>query len=153
MYNWENKRQIDYHKNPSFNIIPLALEQYFVKNKDYATFILNHDNFYDFCAGIKKKSDFKLNYYVIKNQEVCVEPQQKVTRYYVSINGGTLMKDYDDGRQVSVESQTLVTPCNKLSNELIKKHFNNINYNYYIHAVKDIIDKIQPKPKNLKLAL
>jgi hypothetical protein len=153
MYGWDNKRLVDYHKNPSFNVITLALEQHFVHGKDYREFIFNHDNFYDFCAATKKKSDFKLNYYIIRDGKSCVEEQQKVTRYFVSSTGGILMKDYKDGRQIAVESQVLITPCNKLNTELINTYFKNIDYYYYINSAKDIIETIEIPKIQFKLAL
>ena len=59
--------KMDYHKNPSFLVIPKAIEAYFVKGQDYRTFIKNHEDLFDFFGGVKKKSNFNLNFYRLKN--------------------------------------------------------------------------------------
>ncbi len=148
-FNWEGKQLVDYHKNPSFNVVTLALEAYYVKGIDYNTFILNHRNIYDFCGAIKKKRDFTLNYYLIKNGKLSIEPQQKVTRYFVANKGGVLMKDYNDGRQISCHSQTPVIIANNIQDEH-NNCFNDINYNWYCNETKRIIETLE-KPSRLSL--
>jgi hypothetical protein len=65
-YEMKPKGKIDYHNNPSFLIIPKAIEQYFVYGKDYKDFITNHEDIYDFLGAVKKKSDFDLNIHKLK---------------------------------------------------------------------------------------
>lgn len=139
---------VDYHKNPSFLVIPKALEAQYVDNIDYRDFILNNDDIYDFCAGIKKKKDFELNYYSIEEGKTYIRPQQKVTRYFCSKKGGVLMKDYVDGRQISIESEQIVTIANKIEENY--DYISLLDYKYYFKETKKIIDKIN-KPKTLLL--
>lgn len=57
--------QMDFHKNPSFMVIPKALEQYFINNHSVKDYILKHDNIYDFLGAVKTTKDFTLNLYKI----------------------------------------------------------------------------------------
>lgn len=124
------------------------MEAQYVDNIDYREFILNNDNIYDFCAGIKKKKDFELNYYSIEEGKTYIRPQQKVTRYFCSKKGGVLMKDYADGRQISIESEQIVTIANKIEENY--DYISLLDYKYYFKETKKIIDKIN-KPKTLLL--
>ena len=135
------------YKNPSFLVIPKALEAHFIKGQDYREYIASNKDIYDFCAGIKVKRDFVLNLYSIENREPVIQKQQKVTRYFCSTKGGILMKDYLDGRQVSVNSQQLTTIVNKIED---RDYISEIDYGFYIKETKKIIDKIL-KPKKLTL--
>jgi len=55
--------KMDYHKNPSFLVIPKAVEAYFIHGKDYKEFIREHEDVYDFLGAVKKKSNFELSLY------------------------------------------------------------------------------------------
>ncbi len=135
------------YKNPSNLVIPKALEAHFIKGQDYRDYIINNKDIYDFCAGIKVKRDFLLNLYSIEDRKSKIEKQQKVTRFFCSRQGGILMKDYLDGRQVSVNSEQLVQVVNKIED---KDYSSEIDYGYYIKETKKIIDKII-KPKTWSL--
>lgn len=140
--------QLDYHKNHSFLIVPKALEAYFVNGIDYKQFIKNHNNYSDFFGAVKGKNDFEINLYFIENREFIKEKQQKICRYYISNKGGKLIKDYHDGRQVSVEASSV---CNTINDIKGVESFD-INYNYYIQATRKIINLIE-KPKVIQTSL
>lgn len=140
--------QLDYHKNHSFLIIPKALEAYFVNEIDYKQFIKSHTIHSDFFGAVKGKNDFEINLYSIENREFIKEKQQKVCRYYISNKGGKLIKDYHDGRQVSVEASSV---CNTINDIKGVESFD-INYNYYINEVRKIISLIE-KPKVIQTSL
>jgi len=140
--------QLDYHKNHSFLIIPKALEAYFVNEIDYKQFIKSHTIFSDFFGAVKGKNDFEINLYSIENREFIKQKQQKVCRYYISNKGGKLIKDYYDGRQVSVEASSV---CNTINDIKGVESFD-INYNYYIQATRKIINLIE-KPKVIQTSL
>jgi len=134
-----------YHKNPSFLIIPLALQEYFVRGVDYRTFIKNHDNIFDFCAGIKKKSNFEFVW--LENGEL--KYGQKVTRYFVSKNGTYLVKRYADGRESKVESGWKTTVLNKIVDTNAQNY--KIDHTYYIKAVEKIVFEIEGNSNQLSL--
>lgn len=133
-----------YHKNHSNLIIPKALEQYFLNNVPVDLTIKQHTDIFDFCAAVKKKSNFALNLYKHLNGLEIVEEQQKVARFIVSNteNAGLLIKDFDDGRKVSVLANTLIEPLNKIVDTNAKNY--KLNYDFYIKKCKDIIENITP---------
>jgi hypothetical protein len=137
-----------YHKNPSALIIPKALEEYFINNISPDVYIKKQDNnIYDYCLAVKKKSNFKLN--LVKNfgHAEILEEQQKVCRYIVAKqneNTGLLVKDFNDGRRVSVEANTLVEPLYVIKPECPTVDRYNINYDYYIKGANKIISAIDP---------
>jgi len=88
-----------------------------------------------------------IKHIVSKEAYVLKQKQQKVTRYFCSLSGGILMKDYLDGRQISVNSQQLVTVVNKIEDI---DYMANIDYKFYFDETQKLIDKIIPKQK-LKL--
>lgn len=141
--------EMDFHKNPSFLIINKALEAYFIKGTSVEDFIRNCTDIYDFCGGVKKKSNFKLNLHYIKDGRHIKENQQKVTRFFVSNKGGQLMKDFNDRRQVSVLSKFPVTIASHIKDENATNY--DINYRWYITETKKIITNIMKNTNQLKL--
>jgi hypothetical protein len=137
--------KLDFHKNPSFLVVPKAIESYFINGTPVEDTITKCGNIYDFCGGVKKKSNFKLNLYKdISGTTQVAEPQQKVTRYIVSSgkDSGLLMKDFDDGRKVSVLANTKVKTVNHIRDTEAGNY--NIDYDFYIKAAKKIIESITP---------
>lgn len=133
--------ELDYHKNPSFLVVPKALEQKYVYGKDPFEFIDNHSDIYDFCGGFKKRSTFALNIYNIDNGIIKIEEQQKVTRVYVAKDGGMFIKDFYDGRQMSILKRYKVKQLNTIENE--EYHLKNINKEWYKKEVRKIIDNLE----------
>jgi hypothetical protein len=75
---------MDWHQNYSALIIPKAAEFALVHGQDIEDFIINHDNIFDFMLRTKiNKSDNLM----LGNVEL-----QRVTRYYISKVGGSLIK-------------------------------------------------------------
>lgn len=145
--------ELDFHKNPSFQIIPLAAEAYFLGGIDYKEFIKNHRDMYDFCGAVKAKKNFKLNLYLTEGNTI--ERQQKVTRYYISTTGGRLVKDFTDGRKtarIAVVAGFNVTPLNKIE-KTDALNYDNINYAYYIKETEKLINSVENNVKQLKLEL
>lgn len=144
--------ELDYHKNPSFLIIPLACEAYFVGGLDYKAFIRENTNIYNFLGAVKRKANFELNIYSIINGNVVIEKQQKVTRFYPSLKGGLLMKDFTDGRKVSktsVLSKQNVTSLNKIINPDISLY--DIDYEYFYKETEKLISTIEQNKTQLSL--
>jgi hypothetical protein len=137
--------EVDFHKNPSFLIIPKAIEQYFINNIPLEDSIKSCEDIYDFCAGIKRKGNFNLNLYKHTGSIEIIEPQQKVTRYIVSdskTEAGLLVKDFDDGRKVSALANTLVQPVNTIRDINAKDYA--LNYDFYIKSARKVMESITP---------
>jgi len=132
------------HKNKSYRIIALALEAFYVKNVNPRTFIINHNNIFDFCAGMKTKGDWYLDAISTDNYDIVRTKQQKTNRYYVSNNGIKLTKCNPDGRQIQEDAGNWKhTIYNKHVIKPIKDY--DINYNFYIEKIYKIICEIQPE--------
>lgn len=135
------------HKNNSFAIIPKAIDAYFVKGiKDYRSFIKQHTDIFDFLGAVKKKSNFNLDFYFVDDGKVTTEEQQRITRYFVSNKGGSLIKDFDakegaKNGKVRMESGWNITIANKLESFETKDF--DINYAYYISETGKAIEEIE----------
>lgn len=148
-FEYEN---IPLHKNKSHAIIPRAIYEYFVNNKPIEETIRNHQNIFDFCAGVKaKKSDkkgasrYELRW--IENDLLKTQKLSKTVRYYISNKGKFLYKVYEDGSEAHVEAPHKkrawkVTYFNKAV-----KHNNmsdyDIDYTYYISEARKQIGEIE----------
>lgn len=132
------------HKNSSNLIIPKALDKFFIEGVKVEDTIKNSDNIFDFCGAVKGKSNFDLNLYKNVNSIEIVEKQQKVTRFIVSNSkeAGMLVKDFHDGRKISVMANTRILPANIINETRAKLY--DINYNYYIKECNKIIENIIP---------
>ncbi len=134
--------ELDYHKNPSFRIVPKAISAYFLEGIDVKSFITESNDILDFCGAVKRKSNFDLNLYMTSGGITTKEKMEKVTRYYVaSNNGGSLIKDYHDGRQISAAARLKVLDLNNLAS--VKNDSNNINKQWYISQALKTIETVE----------
>ena len=150
-------KDIPLHKNKSHSIIPLAVHNYWVNNIPIEKTIKEHKNIFDFCAGVKSKgSDIKgKSHYELHWVEKGEYKQQKLSktvRYFISKQGKTLIKKYEDGSFAQVEAP--VMKGNKLLKEWKVTYFNkafypnnfedyNLDYSYYISKAKEWINDIE----------
>jgi hypothetical protein len=155
---------IPLHKNKSFAIIPRAFYEYHKNNIEPVEFITNHNNIYDFCAGVKSKRSDKRggNWYQlhwIENGDYKTKKLSKTVRYYVSNKGATLIKHSEDGSQSHVEAP--VRKGTRILKDWKVTYFNksvkhndfskyDIDYTYYISKVNEWITDIKDK-KQLSL--
>lgn len=132
-----------YHKDNSFRIIPLALQEYFVNNIPIEDTIKNHTNIYDFCGRQKftKDSYGQIHYLNLVNSKEIVEKQQKNVRYYISNKGANFIKYYSKGTSEVINSGYQVTIFNNYVEKPFKDY--NINYKYYIKEAQKEINNIQ----------
>ena len=106
----------------------------------------NNKKIYDYCGGVKVKSDWQLTSIEINKGVIIETPQQKICRYFISKNGIKLIKRHKtDGREIQIESgKWMQTIFNKKEAIL----WEDIDQEYYIHRIyKEIhnIDKIIKK--------
>jgi len=143
--------EMDYHKNPSFLVIPKAVEAYFVKGQDYKTFIDNHEDIFDFMGGVKKKSSFELNLYSFDGVLVKADKQQKVTRFYVAKKGRKFFKDFKDGRRVGILADWYVESCNSVENKDVEEIRKNLDLRFYYKEVEKLIHEIEGNKLQMSL--
>lgn len=80
---------LEWHQNHSQLIVPMAAEAALVYGKDISEFIRNHDNIFDFMLRTKVGRSDKL---IISDNVGNERELQKITRYYISVDGGSLTK-------------------------------------------------------------
>lgn len=129
--------QRGWHQNHSALVVPKSLEAYLVNGTPIDHFIKNHKNIHDFMLRIKTNAGHRLE---ITQLGRPVRSLPKLTRYYVSKQGGELKKimpplgGSGPNRIRDVESGWYVTPCNNL-----KDAVNLIDYDYYIEKAESLI--------------
>jgi len=133
-----------YHKDNSFRIVPLAIQEYFLNNIPIKDTIINHNNIYDFCGRQKfgrESSDGEIHY--LENGNYIKELQQKTVRYYVSKSNKKFIKVYSKGTTEEINKGYEV----EIFNKYIEKEFKDykINYSFYIKEANKIIDILEPK--------
>ena len=104
----------------------------------------NHKNILDFCGRIKIDSRFELEFHSIKYDEnnqpyKSIEQLQKVTRYLVTKNGGTIYKKNKDGKLTGINVGYMMNIYNV--NDKIIDDFD-IDYSFYIRECNKIINSV-----------
>lgn len=150
---------IPLHKNKSHSIIPRAVHQYFVHGVPVEQTILEHQNIFDFCAGVKAKRSPKKGYSHyelrwINGEKIEKQKLSKTVRYFISNKGKWLFKCYEDGSEAHVEAPTgkkdwKVTYFNKSWKCDMKDY--DIDYGYYILKAKELVNLIEQKSQQLTL--
>lgn len=124
-------------------IISIALYNYFIKGIPIEITVKNHTDIYDFCIAKKIDSKFNNEFHYLKNSERKIEHLQKSVRFYISTDGGKLLKvDAEDNKHII---EYVVGKRVTIFNNYVKKEIENYNidYNYYISEIYKIIYKIK----------
>ncbi len=152
-FEWEDlekKKVATFHKNKSFLIIPKAIYAYFVNGVHPEDFLRDNTNVMDYCAGVKSKGSWYYEERYVDKGELNVNRLQKIVRYYVSKNGGKIVKCHPDGREIQVESGSwLQTVVNQIDPSVSIDQYD-INYSYYLEEINKQIQGIEVyKPKSI----
>ena len=120
-------------------VVSIALYNYFVNEIPIEETIHNHKDIYDFCVAKKIDKKFTNEYHYIKDGKQQIDILQKSVRYYVSKNGGTLLKTNRAEHDIEqYEANKIVT----IFNDYYSSEDYNIDYGYYINATYKIINEI-----------
>lgn len=160
----------EYHKDPSFPIIPIALSQYFVYNIPIEDTIKNKGKYkviedgkliekdidiLDYAGRAKFKSDsygeMRRIEFINGGPQLIIEKQQKTTRYLVTTNGSTFVKVYTDGREAFINKGYKCTEFNNLDEEVETSLDYSLDYQFYIDECNKIKDVIEPKVSQMSL--
>jgi len=161
----EMKGELQYHKDHSKRIVPLAISLYFTEGIPVKETILNHllyeEDYYngkvknhgvfDFCLAKKTKGGKKGRPKMIARHvidgNIIEQVLQKTNRYYISNKGKHFVKKYEDGSESQIEAHPQKGRSYKVKifNEFKKLDDYNINYNYYIREANKIVDTIVPR--------
>ena len=150
-FEWEDlqsKKVATFHKNKSFLIIPKAIYAYFVHGIKPEDFLRDNTDVMDYCAGVKSKGSWYYEERYVDKGTLKVNRLQKIVRYYVSKNGGKIVKCHPDGREIQVESGSwLQTVVNRIDPASTIDQYD-INYSYYLEEINKQIEGIEVyKPK------
>lgn len=157
----EMKGEIQYHKNHSKRIVPLAASLYFtdgipvrdtimnhLTNGDYYNGSIKNHGIFDFYCGVKTKGGIKgVPKMVLKDftgGNLTETVLQKTNRYYISKKGGHLVKQYRDGSEAQIEANPQRGRYYKIviANQHQEKEDYNIDYTYYIREADKLINSI-----------
>lgn len=135
---------MELHKNKSFRVIPLALEQYFINGIKPEEYIMKFDNIFDFCG----RSSGTRTYYHKDITYNTLLP--KLIRYYPCKVGGSKIMKKVYSHNTTNAKDTNIQPaeynkitCNYLPKEDYDKHLDNVNRQYFIDECYNIIRPIE----------
>lgn len=130
-------------KRYNMPIVQKSIQQYFFNDVPIKDTIQSSQSIHDFLITQKPGKKFTVEF---EGEEV-----QRINRYFVSTNGGYLQKSEKDNpeRKLSLVAEQ-VQLANNIKDDSIE-NYPNLDYNYYIHEVQKIVDKIQPPITKSKL--
>lgn len=137
--NWKG---VAWHKDMSAIVVPKAVEAEVRGECSIAEFIYKHDNAFDFM--LRTKVDRSSRLVLVEGDNV--SEQQRICRYYPSINGGKLMKIMPaltkggEERVSNIESNYNVKTCNNMSGFAW-----DIDYQYFIDEANKLILPFETK--------
>jgi hypothetical protein len=145
-FEWEDlskKKVATFHKNKSFLIIPKAIYAFFVHGTKPEDFLDKNTDIYDYCGAVKAKGGWHFEERKVVLGEVQNKKLQKIVRYYVSNDGGKIVKCHNDGREIQAEAgQWLQTVVNKIDTSIAYDKYD-INKKYYLEEIYKQIEGIQ----------
>ena len=145
-FEWEDldkKKVAMFHKNKSFLVIPKAIYEFFVNGTKPEDYLASNNNIFDYCGAVKAKAGWHFEERKIIDGELINNKLQKIIRYYISNNGGKLVKCHNDGREIQVESgEWLQTIVNQLDASVSFNSYD-INKKYYLEEIYKQIEQIQ----------
>jgi len=157
-------KDIPLHKNKSHAIIPYSVFNYWVHGIPVEKTIREHENIFDFCAGVRAKysvergqSSYELH--KVNYTDLEIKKLSKTVRYYIcnKNHDGYLMKRYSGGVIEQVEAPAR---NGKMFKAWTVKYFNkafrsksfkdyNIDYSYYEMGAREWINAFNEKQINL----
>jgi len=157
----------EYHKDPSFPIVPIALSQYFVYGVPIEETVKNGGKYriiengkpvekeidiLDYAGRAKFKSDSHGEMRFVSNDMRLIKvEQQKTTRYLVTRNGDTFVKVFNDGRESFINKGYLCKEFNNVIENAATDHDYNLDYQFYIDECNKIKDVIEPRVQQLSM--
>jgi len=132
-------KEISIKKGYRYPIVAVAMYEYFVNNKPLIDTYKESTDILDFCISQKVGSDFQLEFH--KDEQV--EILQKNNRFYISKDGGKLIKRRKlNDTTIGLYVDQLTTILNDYDkNKSIDQY--NLDYDFYIEEAKKYIEKIE----------
>lgn len=140
-YAWKLGKEIGWHQNHSALVIPMAAEAALVRGEDIRTFIENHDDPMDFMLRTKVPRNSRL---VLQDYHGVDHPQQNVSRYYISVLGGSLvkvmppLKGKTEDRRIGIHTGWKATIANRVD----EIDFDSVEFDYYVQEARKLVDPL-----------
>ncbi|MDG1315204.1 MAG: hypothetical protein P8P29_06760 [Flavobacteriaceae bacterium] len=131
-------------KNTSAGVVAKAVNEYFVNQIPIEDTIENETDIYEFLYGKKKTSAF-IHEVAKADDQGRVSGKlysDRVLRFYMSTDGGSLRKLWKDFRITSINKEGLVTPLQYVRSPLAVR-YTNLNKSWYVSEAYKIIDSIE----------
>lgn len=140
------------NKNKSARIIPLALEEYFIKGTDPQTFIRNHKNIFDFCIAKKASGQMHYEEQWDEKGKAKIKVHKKLVRFFLSKNGTVLYKRGFNNKGKPMNNHvnapnTLGQPLVTYFNKAFPSKDYKIDYDQYILETLERIDSLEKTKK------
>lgn len=126
---------LGWHQNQGGLVIPMAAEAFMLHGIPVEEFIMNHPNIFDFMLRTKVPRSSRL----VLEYEDREELQQNICRYYISKEGGKLVKIMPpieaggEERRLGIDTSWNVKTCNNM-----KDFDGSIDFDYYISEAKKL---------------
>ncbi len=148
--------EVELNKAFRMPIVAIALEKYYIDNIPIAETLRSHEDIMDFCKSQNVGSQFTVEHHVVvedsnglKNEIVHL---QKTNRYFISKNGGTILKRKADvlesGSLYNLEAGYLTTILNNYEEEV--NYLEDIDFSYYENECRKVINDVS---KNGQLSI
>lgn len=131
-------KDLAWHQNHSAQIVAMAAEAHMVHGTSVENFIRGHTDLWDFFMNTKVPRSSRL---VLVDADGDEQPLQNVTRYYVSKQGGALVKIMpplakkpDVWRRIGICVGWKVHPCNNIKDTQAL-----VDYDYYIAEAEKLL--------------
>jgi hypothetical protein len=133
-----NTGEMGWNQNLSALVVPKVAEQALLYGAVIRDLVMQHTDIMDFMLRVKVP---RTSFLVMVDDEGIDHPLQNTTRYYVSTEGGQLMKimpplakDPEKWRRIGVESGWKAQPCNDIAHATTP-----IDYEYYIQKIEKLV--------------
>lgn len=137
------------YKKHTMEVVKQAWFNYYVNDISIEETIYNCKDIYKFCIPSKMKKGWTSSFSYYDGEKEAKEMLQKTNRYFISNDGGILLKNNKDGRVSEIEKGYYVTLLNKIEEKDANEY--DINYDYYIKEAYRVINELESNSNQLTL--
>jgi len=128
-------------KGYMYPVVPQSVYKNILEGIPVEDTIRNHDNILNFCISKKMDSKFNAEFHLPENDEV--EYLQKTNRFYISTDGGKLIKrNKETDKTMGLFVNQNVTILNDYDESIPVSEYH-IDYDYYINEARSLVDDVK----------
>jgi hypothetical protein len=130
---------IEIDKGYKYPVVAKVLQEFYINDNTNIDEVIRQYDILDYCISIKVGGQFKTELHTIKDGKLDIEILQKSNRYFISNQGGVILKrNLETNALTNIVKGKYVTVFNRL---VIKDDYN-INYTWYKSKVMNVINRI-----------